>query len=443
MVEVDPKLVKHHDLLTAPPNNLQVRPLSVQTSDNHIVTRYYVAFSENGGTVTNQPRILSPTGWVCSWQPVLCTDGTVMFAIEASRATADMSTQTVEDDVVALLTDTAGATTAPVANTMDMDRSSNSSGISGVYSIASSSSTDSGLGVSLLPDLSRCKLRINGGPIIFPKPPTGSSTPITKPQGAAVLRQTVLVQPPGTTALRPILPKPPTAAPAVVVVVPPLQQPLDLTATASNPSPPLPLRPISSTINMSSLFARIFDGRLLDKKRPKIFIRDTLVTGQCNYYVCLPLIGGPHHLIREKRNSTNNTNTVDPRDIRLVAEQQFMKLPFGPRSAAQMPNLSRLLMAHRNRPEHQRNDPEVPTFPRLCRFKSSLPKFKFIRNHMERATMEQARIGPVNVQTSQYHPSPTDPWIGHYSVRRPNLAVLNRCVPDATYDQLIYRLLKP
>jgi hypothetical protein len=194
---------------------------------------------------------------------------------------------------------------------------------------------------------------------------------------------------------------------------------------------------------MSSLFARIFDGRLLDKKRPKIFIRDTLVTGQCNYYVCLPLIGGPHHLIREKRNSTNNTNTVDPRDIRLVAEQQFMKLPFGPRSAAQMPNLSRLLMAHRNRPEHQRNDPEVPTFPRLCRFKSSLPKFKFIRNHMERATMEQARIGPVNVQTSQYHPSPTDPWIGHYSVRRPNLAVLNRCVPDATYDQLIYRLLKP
>jgi hypothetical protein len=165
------------------------------------------------------------------------------------------------------------------------------------------------------------------------------------------------------------------------------------------------------------------------------------------------LIGGPDHLIRHpaKRNAGRNSNshgtshgssTVDPRDIRLMAEHQFMKLPFGPRTAAQMANLSRLLLAHRNRPE-QRNDPEVPTFPRLCRFKSSLPKFKFIRNHMERATLEQARIGPVNVQTSQYHPSPTDPWIGHYSLRRPNLAILNRCVPDATYDQLIYRLLKP
>jgi hypothetical protein len=94
-------------------------------------------------------------------------------------------------------------------------------------------------------------------------------------------------------------------------------------------------------------------------------------------------------------------------------------------------------------PDEYRSDPNVPGVPKLCRFKSSQPQFKFIRNHLDKATLEQARIGPVvNQGEEEHHPSPTDPWIGHHSTSRHGaIAILNRCIPDSAYDLLVFRLL--
>jgi hypothetical protein len=77
------------------------------------------------------------------------------------------------------------------------------------------------------------------------------------------------------------------------------------------------------------LFAHLFDRGLKTPLRPAIIIRQkNPYSGQCTYYVCLPLVG--------------DLAAVPAR----IARLEFLQIPFSAAAASTMPALSTILLVH-------------------------------------------------------------------------------------------------
>jgi hypothetical protein len=154
-------------------------------------------------------------------------------------------------------------------------------------------------------------------------------------------------------------------------------------------------------------FAHIFDRGLRTPLRPAIIIRQrNPCSGQCMYYVCLPLSG--------------DLAAIAPR----IAHLELLKIPFSPTQASTMPALAAILQNHTDATPGDAAVYKTPTIPRLARFKISLPKFKFVKNHLEKVDAED--------------------WVVHPSTRHSDLAILGkRRLSDGGYDMLVHRMYTP